>query len=102
MRNCLSGYSAPHYTSVVCTSISSLPSRSSYRSSAQSQLVVPRTSILWFNVQAALLCSLSPVGGGRPFFSVFRSVPKELGELPLCRREHYSGSGASLISSDAI
>src|SRR6218665_538318 len=101
MRNCLSGYSAPHYTSVVCTSISSLPSRSSYRSSAQSQLVVPRTSILWFNVQAALLCSLSPVGG-RPFFSVFRSVPKELEELPLCPREHYSGSGASLISSDAI
>jgi hypothetical protein len=41
MRNCLAG-SAPHYLRSYCTPVSSLPSRSSLRSSARGHLVVPR------------------------------------------------------------
>ena len=46
MRNCLAG-SAPHYHRSYCTPVSSLPSRSSLRSSARGHLVVPqvRTSM---------------------------------------------------------
>ena len=41
MRSCLVG-SAPHYLRAYCTPVSSLPSRSSLRSSTRGHLVVPR------------------------------------------------------------
>ena len=41
MRNCLAG-SAPHYLRSYCTLVSSLPSRSTFRSSTRGYLVVPR------------------------------------------------------------
>ncbi len=42
MRNCLTG-SAPQYLKAYCIPVSSIPSRSTLRSSARGHLVVPRT-----------------------------------------------------------
>jgi len=56
IRNCLTG-SAPSYLRTLCTSVSTLPNRSSLRSSARGHLVVP-----WVRTSAAQSRSFAIVG----------------------------------------